>query len=208
MHKMETGAARPSISLARRLEKILKLKIIELYTDVPDLAETESGKEMTLGDFMKVSPIRELRLHFEYSDSKNNKFCSEKELIPEKVNSGAFYRIGAEAGDFFPAKPLIRFTINSVEPLPRTGYVDLRYATFFYKGKEGHLEIGISGTVGAIWQFSQDEINGAFQELVDRKVTRMIQNGEYEGELIIINDSLPADKAGFESYQKFRDEIK
>ena len=54
VHKIEAGAFQPSLSLSRKLEKLLGIKIIEEYSD--KTLQTKKGKDegFTLGDFIKI----------------------------------------------------------------------------------------------------------------------------------------------------------
>ena len=54
IQKMETGSFKPSINLARKLERFLKIKLVEQVEDEPKVA-FKSGKTegFTLGDFIK-----------------------------------------------------------------------------------------------------------------------------------------------------------
>lgn len=52
--KLETGAVEPSIKLARKLEKFLKIKLVEEYEETGKrLPKTKSGS-VTIGDLIKV----------------------------------------------------------------------------------------------------------------------------------------------------------
>lgn len=56
VHKIETGNIKPSITMARKLEKILKVKLIEEYEESHDKGEASGSKNnyLTIGDFIKV----------------------------------------------------------------------------------------------------------------------------------------------------------
>jgi len=54
IHKIETGAFEPSLKLARKLEKMLKIKLIEEHEEVPTTSKKAKGDVFTLGDVIKV----------------------------------------------------------------------------------------------------------------------------------------------------------
>ncbi len=53
IHKIETGHIEPSMDLARKLEKLLKIKLIEESDNEVPVPKAKSA-ELTLGDFVKV----------------------------------------------------------------------------------------------------------------------------------------------------------
>lgn len=54
IHKIETKTFEPNISLARKLEKFLKIKLVEQHEEVRTKpSESESGI-FTIGDFIKI----------------------------------------------------------------------------------------------------------------------------------------------------------
>lgn len=56
LHKMETGEFMPSINTARKIEKILKIKVIEEYEEKGQDIEQQKGKGevTTIGDMIKI----------------------------------------------------------------------------------------------------------------------------------------------------------
>ena len=54
IHKLETGSIEPSIPLARKLEKFLKVKLIEQYKESEKIISNEKSEGMPLGDFIKI----------------------------------------------------------------------------------------------------------------------------------------------------------
>lgn len=54
IHKIETNQFEPSISLARKIEKFLHVKLIEMEEIKPDKADKTKGGYFTIGDFIKV----------------------------------------------------------------------------------------------------------------------------------------------------------
>lgn len=55
VHKIETGHYQPSVSMARKLEKILGIKLIENYVEEkPALSRKKNEEGFTIGDFIKI----------------------------------------------------------------------------------------------------------------------------------------------------------
>lgn len=56
VHKIETGNIKPSITMARKLERILKVKLIEEYEESHDKEKVSDSKSdyLTIGDFIKL----------------------------------------------------------------------------------------------------------------------------------------------------------
>ncbi|MBI2652297.1 TIGR00270 family protein [Candidatus Woesearchaeota archaeon] len=54
IHKIETGTLTPPLSLARKLEKILGIKLIEEYLEKQESFKRAKTEGFTLGDFIKI----------------------------------------------------------------------------------------------------------------------------------------------------------
>ena len=54
VHKLETGEFEPPIQLARKLEKILRIKIVEEYEETNEKPEKAKTAGFTIGDFIKI----------------------------------------------------------------------------------------------------------------------------------------------------------
>lgn len=54
MHKIETGTLYPDLSLAKKLEKALGVKLIEEYEERNESFKRKREEGFTLGDFIKV----------------------------------------------------------------------------------------------------------------------------------------------------------
>jgi len=54
VHKIETGSFTPPVSLAKKLEKILGVKITEQHEERHGLAKEKRVEGFTLGDFIKI----------------------------------------------------------------------------------------------------------------------------------------------------------
>ena len=54
VHNLETGNFEPQLSLAKKLEKILVIKIIEEHEEKHDVVKKRRDEGFTLGDFIKI----------------------------------------------------------------------------------------------------------------------------------------------------------
>lgn len=54
IHKIETGALEPSLSLAKKLEKFLGVKLVEEHHEKHEQFNKSKGGGFTLGDFIKL----------------------------------------------------------------------------------------------------------------------------------------------------------
>lgn len=54
IHNIESNRFEPSISLARKLEKFLKITLVEQYEDTHDKVSKAKSDLFTIGDFIKV----------------------------------------------------------------------------------------------------------------------------------------------------------
>ena len=52
--KIETGAIEPNIKLARKLEKHLKIRLVEEYQEKPKHLAKSEGDGVTIGDMIKI----------------------------------------------------------------------------------------------------------------------------------------------------------
>ena len=54
LHKMETGELKPSIDIARKLERLLGIKLVEEYKEEHDKGANVKSDTLTIGDFVKI----------------------------------------------------------------------------------------------------------------------------------------------------------
>ncbi len=54
VHKVETGILQPSLLLAKKLQKLLKVKLIEEYEELHESIKKKKDDGFTLGDFIKT----------------------------------------------------------------------------------------------------------------------------------------------------------
>jgi len=55
IHHIETGKFTPSIELARKLEKALKIKLVAQHEETHEKTSSGSSGEFTIGDFIKIN---------------------------------------------------------------------------------------------------------------------------------------------------------
>lgn len=53
VHKMEIGEHKPSLKVAKKLQKMLKIRLIDVYKEEKKSYETSKSEGFTLGDFIK-----------------------------------------------------------------------------------------------------------------------------------------------------------
>ncbi len=61
LHKIETGFLTPSLELAKKLEKVLSIKLIEKVSIAEIIPKAEKSGGMTIGDVLKIKMKREER---------------------------------------------------------------------------------------------------------------------------------------------------
>ena len=54
LHKIETGNYEPSLESARKLERLLKIKLVEQHEEVRGKPSHGTDPELTIGDYVKV----------------------------------------------------------------------------------------------------------------------------------------------------------
>lgn len=54
VHKIETGGLEPTIQLARKLEKMLKIRLIEEHEETGEKPEKAKVEGFTIGDFIRI----------------------------------------------------------------------------------------------------------------------------------------------------------
>lgn len=54
IHKMEIGSFEPNMSLARKLEKFLKIRLFEQHEEKHEKAASSKSENFTIGDFIKI----------------------------------------------------------------------------------------------------------------------------------------------------------
>jgi predicted AAA+ superfamily ATPase len=154
--------------------------------------------------------VPELNIFFEYKDNMAVSYFSRRELIQEKVPSGAFYNI-TKTGTFHPAVVLQDSKIRKIsEPyIPNGNFTTEVIVDVDVSGEIKKVRIGMSPGLPKVFGFSQDdELKAAFSELAQRKVRNMLSDGNLHDVMFSIED-LPKDRqlSGFESYKSLRDSL-
>ncbi len=54
IHKIETGSMKPSLTLARKLEQFLDIKLVEMLENEKEVGLNVKNSEMTIGDMLKI----------------------------------------------------------------------------------------------------------------------------------------------------------
>ncbi|MFH1409869.1 MAG: multiprotein bridging factor aMBF1 [Nanoarchaeota archaeon] len=54
IHKMETGSFEPSLEMARKLEKLLGMTLVEEIESNPESMERKTGNGLTIGDLIRI----------------------------------------------------------------------------------------------------------------------------------------------------------
>ena len=54
IHKIETGSFEPGMSLARKLEKFLKIKLVEQHEEIHEKTKQTKSDDFTIGDFINI----------------------------------------------------------------------------------------------------------------------------------------------------------
>lgn len=153
--------------------------------------------------------VPELNIIFEYKDNRGVNYFTRRELILEKVPSGAFYNI-TKVGAFHPAVVLQNSKIRNIsEPYRPQGKITQEVVVDVeVDGEIKEIQIGISPILLNFFGFSEYELKAAFSELVQRKVRNMLHEGKLHDH-IFRPEELPRDKSlsGFEAYKALRDSL-
>jgi putative transcription factor len=54
VHNIESGKYRPALDLARKLERFLKISLVERYEEKREVKAKPSGEGLTIGDLMEI----------------------------------------------------------------------------------------------------------------------------------------------------------
>ena len=178
-------------------------------SDEPFELEPNKEKEVTFpvsGEKIFTDVIPELNVIMEYKDANNKSYFTRRELIQEKVPSGAFYKL--KAGVFHPPSLLVDDGLRMISEPVKNG--DRIEATFEINTKEGvkQAKIGLSGTLIAILGLDTDDlIKQAILELAHRKIRNMIKSDTLVDYCFTTSDLPEGHPGGFEAYTLLRGAI-
>lgn len=152
--------------------------------------------------------VPELNIFFEYKDNRGVSYFTRRELVLQKVPSGAFYNITG-TGDFHPAVILEKQKIKRIsDPYRRDNLVVKVDVEVEVNGKNEYVYIGISPILLQVLNFSDDMLQAAFAELAQRKVRNMLREGKLQ-DYVFTPEDLPHDVplSGFEAFKALRDSL-
>lgn len=151
--------------------------------------------------------VQELNIFFEYKDNRGVSYFTRRELVLEKVPSGAFYNI-TKVSTFHPAVVLEDTKIRNIEELPKTGDKEVVAVKVDVNGKLEVINIGISRSFLSTFGFEeQNEIKSALAELTMRKVRNMLRAGRVQDHLFTSYELPVSGISGFEAYKALRDSL-
>ena len=152
--------------------------------------------------------VQELNIFFEYKDNRGVSYFTRRELVLDKVPSGAFYNI-TKVGTFHPAVVLADSKIRSIsEPYRRDNLIARVDVEVEVNGEIKHIQVGMGPILLQVLNFSDEKLKAAFAELVMRIVGKMLREGNLRNH-IFTPEELPKDRkvSGFEAYRALRDSI-
>lgn len=155
-------------------------------------------------------PTPELNIFFEYKNNKGVSLFTRRELVLEKVPSGAFYNI-TKVGQFHPAVMLEDPKIRSIsEPyMPQGNFATEVVVEVDVNGKLKQVKIGLEPGLSGVFGFPDDDekIKAALSELAQRKVRNMLREGHLQDYIFSRNDIPDQTKSDFEAYTALRDSL-
>lgn len=152
--------------------------------------------------------IPELNIFFEYKNNRGVSYFTRRELVLEKVPSGAFYNV-IKVGAFHPAVVLQDSKIRKIsEPYRRDNLIMKVDVEVEINGEIRHIQVGMGPILLQILNFSDGKLKAAFAELVMRVVAKMLREENLRNH-IFTPEELPKDRqmSGFEAYKALRDSI-
>jgi len=151
--------------------------------------------------------VPELNIFFEYIDNKGVSYFTRRELILEKVPSGAFYNI-TKVSTFHPAVVLQDSKIRNIsEPYMRDNLITKVGVDVEVDGEIKQVQMGIGPILIKVFGFSEYELKAAFSELVQRKVRNMLREGKLQDHVFSSDEMPKKPLSGFEAYRALRDGI-
>lgn len=151
--------------------------------------------------------VPELNVFFEYKTNKGVSLFSRRELVLEKVPSGAFYNI-TKVGTFHPAVASKDLKIRNIsEPYMRDNFITRVDVDVEADGGIKQVQMGIDPILIKVFGFSPDELKSAFSELVQRKVRNMLREGKLQDHVFSSEEMPKKPLSGFEAYKALRDSL-
>jgi len=173
--------------------------------------ELETGKEKEItfqisGERIFTEPVPELNIITEYRDVGGNAYFTRRELLQEKVPSGAFFNL--KLSTFHPPSILTDEGVELLSGPVLSG--DKIEAVFGIRTRDGmkKITIGISGTLIAVFGFDNDsQIKQAIFELAHRKIRKMLKENNLVDHIFKTNELPEHHKDGFDAYAELRASI-
>lgn len=153
-------------------------------------------------------PVQELNVFFEYKTNKGQSLFTRRELLLEKVPSGAFSNI-TKVGQFHPAVLLNDSKIRDIsEPYtPQGNFTTEVIVKVEVNGLIKPIKISMAPGFVHTFNFSADDLKAAFSELVQRKVRNMLSRGRLQDYTFSSADLPNRDLTGFKAYTSLRDSL-
>lgn len=151
--------------------------------------------------------LPELNIFFEYKDNRGVSYFTRRELVLEKVPSGAFYNI-TRVSTSHPAVVLQDSKIRNIsKPYMRDNLITKVDVDVEVDGEIKQIQIGIGPILKEVFGFSPDELKAAFAELVQRKVRNMLREGRLQDHVFTSEEMPKKQLSGFEAYKALRDSL-
>lgn len=178
----------------------------DVFTLRPDEKKKLEYKISDERPFHELVP--ELNIIFEYKDNKGVSYFTRRELILEKVPSGAFYNI-RKVGTFHPAVVLQDSKIRKISELyvPQGNFTTEVIVNVEVDGEIKKVRIGMAPGLTNIFGFSPEELKAAFSELVQRKIRNMLREGKLQDYIFSSDEITKKSLSGFEAYKTLRDSL-
>jgi hypothetical protein len=150
--------------------------------------------------------VPELNVIMEYKDANNKAYFTRRELIQERVPSGAFYTLKVDT--FYPPSILVDDGLRVVSEPFSVG--DRTEIAFKIDSEEGvkQVKIGLSGSLIAMFGFNTDEqVKNAILELAHRKIRQMVKAGSIADYCFTSYDLPEGHQGGYGAYILLRNAI-
>lgn len=152
--------------------------------------------------------VPELNIFFEYKDNMGVSYFTRRELVLEKVPSGAFYNI-RQVETFHPAVILQDSKIRNISDpyMPQGNFTTEVLVDVEVGDKIKQVKMGLAPGLTNVFGFSEYELKAAFSELVQRKVRNMLREGKLEDHIFTGKEMPKKPLSGFEAYKALRDSL-